>query len=144
MLAAPFLALVCVVAAAPGDEARAIRQVLDGQVEDWNREDLDAFLEGYWNSPRLVFLSNDGRSEGWDAVRLRYQKRYREGGKPMGKLAFEDLEIEPLGPGTAFARGRFRLAMPDGKAPTGLFTLVLRKFPEGWRIIHDHTSTGAP
>jgi hypothetical protein len=25
----------------------------------------------------------------------------------------------------------------------GIFTLVARRFPEGWRIIHDHTSTDA-
>jgi ketosteroid isomerase-like protein len=24
--------------------------------------------------------------------------------------------------------------------PAGVFTLVFRRFPEGWRVIHDHTS----
>jgi ketosteroid isomerase-like protein len=33
--------------------------------------------------------------------------------------------------------------MPDGKQPRGVFTLIFRKFPEGWRIIHDH-SCAAP
>jgi len=33
------------------------------------------------------------------------------------------------------------LTMPDDTHPGGLFTLVLRKRPEGWRIVHDHTSS---
>ena len=32
--------------------------------------------------------------------------------------------------------------MPDGKQPHGVFTLIFRKFPEGWRIVHDHTCSG--
>ncbi len=148
-LAAPLLVLAwsLVALAPPGDdqaEVVEIQQLLDRQVEDWNKEDLDAFLGAYWNSPKLVFQSNDTKAEGLDGVRERYRKRYRDGGKAMGRLAFEGLEIEPLGREAAFARGRFRLMMPDGKAPTGQFTLVLRKFPEGWRIVHDHTSTAAP
>ena len=58
----------------------------------------------------------------------------------MGQLAFSELEIEALGAESVFARGRFRLTMPDGSKPTGLFTIILRKFPDGWKIVHDHTS----
>ena len=57
----------------------------------------------------------------------------------MGQLAFENLEIEPVGPDFATARGRFRLKMKEDQ-PTGLFTLWLRKFPDGWKIVHDHSS----
>jgi hypothetical protein len=34
--------------------------------------------------------------------------------------------------------------MPDGAKPAGLFTVILRKLPEGWKIIHDHTSAEEP
>ena len=44
-----------------------------------------------------------------------------------------------LGPDAALVRGRFTLEMRNEK-PTRLFTLVFRRFPEGWRIVHDHTS----
>jgi ketosteroid isomerase-like protein len=50
------------------------------------------------------------------------------------------LRIEMLGPESAFVRGAWHLTMPDGKTPHGLFTLIFRKFPEGWKIVHDHTS----
>jgi beta-aspartyl-peptidase (threonine type) len=58
----------------------------------------------------------------------------------MGHLEFSGLRIEMLGPEAAFVRGEWHLTMPDGKAPHGLFTLIFRKFPEGWKIVHDHTS----
>jgi beta-aspartyl-peptidase (threonine type) len=59
----------------------------------------------------------------------------------MGKLAFTDLSVELLGADHALVKGRFRLTLKES-APTGIFTLILRKLPEGWRIIHDHTSNG--
>jgi len=122
------------------DEAKAIRALLDRQVEDWNRGDLDAFLGGYWRSPEVVFQSGGNRYDGWEAMRERYRKTYQGEGREMGRLEFRDLEVVPLGPDSAFARGQWRLTMSDGKTPGGLFTLILRKRPEGWRIVHDHTS----
>jgi len=58
----------------------------------------------------------------------------------MGKLDFPAMDVVTLGPDAALARGRWRLKMPDGKELTGMTTVVLRKRPEGWRIVHDHSS----
>lgn len=58
----------------------------------------------------------------------------------MGKLDFTNLRIEMLRPESAFVRGEFHLTMSDGKTPHGLFTLVFRKFPDGWKIVHDHSA----
>jgi beta-aspartyl-peptidase (threonine type) len=58
----------------------------------------------------------------------------------MGKLDFSNLKIEMLGPEAALVRGAWHLTMPEGKNPEGRFTLIFRKLPEGWKIIHDHTS----
>ena len=70
----------------------------------------------------------------------RYRAVYASPGHEMGKLEFSGLRIEMLGPDAAFVRGAWGLTMTDGKTPHGLFTLVFRKFPSGWKIIHDHTS----
>lgn len=122
------------------DESAAIRKMLDQQVADWNKSDLDGFANGYWHSQSLVFQSGTSRTEGWDGMRDRYRKSYQSDGKEMGHLDFKDIEITVLSPDSAFARGHWQLTMSDGKQPGGLFTLILRKFPEGWRIVHDHTS----
>ena len=119
----------------------AVEQVLLTQQDAWNRHDLDAFMAGYWNSPDLTFFSGDKEQHGWQATIDRYKARYASPGHEMGKLEFSNLRIESLGPEAAFVRGAWHLTMSDGKTPHGLFTLVFRKFPEGWKIIHDHTSS---
>ena len=118
-----------------------VRAVLNQQVADWNKGDLDGFLTGYWKSPKVVFMSGGQRFDGFEAMRDRYHRRYKAEGKAMGTLAFSELEVESLGPESVLARGRFRLTMPDGTNPTGLFTVIVRKFPDGWKIVHDHTSS---
>jgi ketosteroid isomerase-like protein len=124
-----------------GDEATAaIRAVLERQEADWNKGDLDAFLTGYWNSPRVVFQSGGDRYDGWGAMRERYRRRYKAEGKAMGRVSFSRIDIEPLGPEAALVRGTWRLSLPDGSHPGGLFTLIFRHFPDGWKIVHDHTS----
>jgi beta-aspartyl-peptidase (threonine type) len=49
------------------------------------------------------------------------------------------LQIETLSPKSAFVRGRWQL-VTDKEKLGGLFTLIFKKLPEGWRIVHDHTS----
>jgi beta-aspartyl-peptidase (threonine type) len=123
----------------PVDRA-AIRKVIEDQQAAWNRHDLEAFMAGYWNSPELTFFSGAHESKGWQAALDRYKKSYQSAGHEMGKLEFANLRIEILGPEAAFVRGEFHLTMSDGKTPQGLFTLVFRKFPEGWKIVHDHSA----
>lgn len=122
----------------------AIRQVLQSQVDAWNHHDLDGFMKGYWRSPDLTFFSGTTETKGWQPTLARYRKNYQAEGRSMGTLSFSDLQIEVLGPDAAFVRGRFQLVMPDEKQPRGVFTLVFRKFPEGWRIVHDHTCADQP
>jgi beta-aspartyl-peptidase (threonine type) len=122
------------------DETKAVRRVLDRQVYDWNHQDLESFLAGYWHSPELVFQTGADRINGWEAVRDRYRARYKGDGKQMGKLAFDGLEVFLLSGPSALARGRWQVTMTDGQSHSGVFTLIFRKVPEGWRIIHDHTS----
>jgi ketosteroid isomerase-like protein len=122
------------------DHKSAIEQVLHTQQDAWNRHDLDAFMTGYWNSPELTFFSGAKESKGWQATIDRYRATYTSAGKEMGHLEFSELRIEPLGPEGAFVRGVWQLTMSDGKTPHGRFTLILRKFSDGWKIIHDHTS----
>jgi beta-aspartyl-peptidase (threonine type) len=117
-----------------------IERVLQTQVQAWNRQDLEGFMAGYWNSPELTFFSGAHESKGWQAALDRYKKSYQGAGHEMGKLQFANLRVEMLSPEAAFVRGEFHLTMHDGKTPHGLFTLLLRKFPDGWKIVHDHSA----
>jgi beta-aspartyl-peptidase (threonine type) len=125
--------------AAQGPEA-AITKVMQAQVEAWNQHDLEGFMAGYWNSPELTFFSGATETKGWADTLERYRKHYQAPGTEMGKLEFSELRVEMLGPDAAFVRGKFQLTLSNGKQPHGLFTVVFRRFPEGWRIVHDHSS----
>ena len=89
-----------------------------------------------------TFFSGGTVTRGWQSTLERYRRRYQGEGKEMGTLVFADLAIQVLGPSVALARGEWRLKMSDGKELRGLFTVILRKQPEGWRIVHDHSSAG--
>ena len=122
---------------ASADE-RAIRDVLTTQQAAWNRGDIPTFLQGYWNSPDLTFAGSDGFVRGYDGLLQRYQKSYPNT-EAMGQLDFSGLEIRSLGADSAMVLGHWHLRRPIGDAG-GVFTLIFRRFPAGWRIIHDHTS----
>jgi ketosteroid isomerase-like protein len=117
-----------------------IRDLLSRQVDAWNRGDLEGFMAGYWKSPELSFYSGTSVTHGWEPTLKRYREKYQGQGKEMGKLDFFDLRVELLAPDAAFVRGHWQLQMKSGQQPSGIFTLILRKFRDGWRIIHDHTS----
>ena len=114
--------------------------MLTAQIDAWNRGDLDGYMAGYWKSPDLIFFSNATETRGWQPTLDRYRASYQAAGKQMGTLDFPEMNILPLGPEAAMVRGRWRLKMPDGKELTGMTSVIFRKLPEGWRIVHDHSS----
>jgi beta-aspartyl-peptidase (threonine type) len=116
----------------------AIQAVLDTQQQAWNRGNIPAFLTGYWHSPDLTFSGSNGIFRGWDAVMARYKKNYPDR-SAMGTLDFSNLEFRFLGPDAALVLGHWHLKREKDEVG-GVFTLVFQRFPEGWRIIHDHTS----
>jgi ketosteroid isomerase-like protein len=118
----------------------AVQQVLRLQQDAWNRHDLEGFMAGYWNSPELTFFSGAKMASGWQPTLDHYRKSYQSEGREMGTLEFSNLNIEALSPDAAFVRGAWRLTTSDRKTPHGLFTLIFRRFPDGWKIVHDHTS----
>ena len=119
-----------------------IRTVMDKQVEAWNSGDVEGFMQGYWNSPDMRFVSGDNVERGWQAALDRYKKSYDSKAK-MGFLTFKDLEINVLSKDSVVVLGSWNLDREvDGKKdnPHGKFTLIFRKFKAGWKIVHDHTS----
>ena len=135
------LSMACAAAPGPGaDAVKDVRAVMTAQIDAWNRGDLNGYMSGYWKSPDLVFFSNGTETRGWQATLDRYRTRYQGQGKQMGTLDLPEMDILTLGTESAMARGRWRLKMPDGKELTGMTSVIFRKFPEGWRIVHDHSS----
>lgn len=127
-------------------DEEAIRAAVQAQVDAWNRGDVPAFMQSYERSPETTFIgANIGK--GYEKILERYQKNYSTQAQ-MGTLTFKDLEVRLL-PGSckktefAVVTGRFHLERTQKGLATkddGIFSLVWRKGPDGWKIVLDHTS----
>jgi hypothetical protein len=119
-------------------DSLAIVKILHEQQEDWNRGDIDAFMQGYLKSDQLVFSGSSGPIYGWEATRNRYKKIYSDRQK-MGKLKFDILNIIGLSSTVIQLQGKFYLSRIIGDTQ-GYFTLNWIKVNNEWFIISDHTS----
>jgi ketosteroid isomerase-like protein len=139
MLRALILLLAVSVVFADSSE-QAIRRVLSDQVQAWNGCDIDAFMNGYEDSPNTVFIGKTVQ-RGYKAVRRRYHDQYSTPEK-MGELRFSDLSVNLLGADYASVTGAFHLrrSVAAGGNASGVFSLLFRRTAAGWKIILDHTS----
>ena len=152
--ALPFFALL-LIAIAPASHSQTaanaadeteIRAAIQAQTDAWNRADIPAFMQAYEDSPDTTFIGLTLR-KGYQPIRERYILNYTTP-QQMGKLTFNDLDIRLLPSGCgkseiALVTGKFHLertAKGDAKKDDGIFSLVWRKGPHGWKIILDHTS----
>jgi len=135
-------AFVCAAPEQRPNSVTEIQSILTAQQDAWNRGDIDGFMNGYARSASTVFVSEDEVRRGWETVRDRYRIRYSDRAK-MGALSFSDIEVTILSPDAAVVLGRWRLKRANDE-PHGRFTLIFKHVPEGWRIIHDHTSAAPP
>ena len=122
-----------------GEVTRALQE----GVEAWNAGNLPQFLNGYLDSPDLTYTSSGRVIRGFQTLQKRYQDTYGKDKQSMGRLRFDQIEVWPLGGDYALALGRWHLELAKAKTREtveGVFSLVLRKTPQGWKILHDHTS----
>lgn len=139
---APAAASACAPAFSEADRA-AVERVLADQATAWNRGDLEGYMGGYLRSPELVFTSGSKVRTGYDETIASYRKKYGDDRASMGTLAFTILRIDPVGRGGVVVLGRWDLSLVGGMFG-GVFSVVLERRPEGWLIVHDHTSSDPP
>lgn len=121
----------------------AVLAVLAGQVDAWNRGDLAGYMAGYARTDTLVFTSGGTVRRGWQATFDSYQRRYAGSASSMGRLRFDIEQIDNLGADGAIVLGTWTLE--SGAHPaTGIFSVALARTPDGWKVIHDHTSVATP
>jgi ketosteroid isomerase-like protein len=121
---------------------KEITSVLTRQQDAWNRGDIGGYMEGYWKSDSLLFTSGGNIRRGWNVAFAKYKASYGTREK-MGILKFSTLEVTLLGSNAASIFGHWEL-IRTGDHPEGVFTLILKRFNDGWKIIHDHTSSLQP
>lgn len=119
----------------------AILQVLADQQDAWNAGSLRGFMEGFARTDDLRFASGGQVRTGWTETLQAYERGYPSP-EAMGSLTFSDVDVKVLSDTWALVFGAWKLERSDDE-PSGLFTLLFEKRPEGWRVVHDHTSSAA-
>jgi len=116
----------------------SIQLIMGKQTAAWNRGDIPAFMEGYWKSDSLQFVGQSGVTYGWQKTLDNYKKHYPDTAN-MGQLTFDILEIKPLSKDYCYVLGKWFLKRSVGDVG-GHFTLLFKKFKDGWKIVADHSS----
>ena len=91
------------------------------------------------DEPLLVFLG-DTPIKGPDAVRAALETRAAQPGG-LGQMTYEWFETLQFDVNTTVVSGRVVMRR-EGRTDRGLFTRVLRRTEDGWRIVHDQLAWG--
>ena len=119
-------------------QEKEIRELLEKLRLDWNKGDITVYMQGYWKSDSLLFVGRSGPDYGWQKTLEGLQKRYPDKAA-MGYLTFDIKKIKMIDKKHAYVLGamNFKIEKDD---PKGYFTLIVKKFRDGWKVIVDHSS----
>jgi beta-aspartyl-peptidase (threonine type) len=138
------LVMLLAACARAADSEAEIRSLLIEQIQHsadaWNRGDLDAFVGDYAHDSTTTFMAAGHARRGFDFIRGNYAPRFAPGAQ-RDSLSFEELDARPLSPALALLTGRFILHRGGSVTASGPFTLVLERRSDGWKILHDHSSS---
>jgi ketosteroid isomerase-like protein len=115
-----------------------IRKLMNDQAAAWNRGDIPAFMNGYWESDSLMFIGKSGITRGWQQTLSNYKKGYPDTAA-MGKLTFSGIEVKRLSVQYFFVVGKWHLARSIGDVG-GYYTLLFKRIKKRWVIVADHSS----
>jgi uncharacterized protein (TIGR02246 family) len=119
-------------------QEKEIRALLEKQRSGWNEGDITAYMQGYWKSDSLIFVGQSGPDYGWQKTLDNYQKFYPNKAT-MGNLTFDIKQIRTIDKKHAFVLGAWNIKTEKGEQK-GYFTLIVKKFKDGWKVIVDHSS----
>ena len=126
------------VSAQSSKDKEAILNVLEQQRQDWNKGDVEKYMQGYWKSDSLLFVGKNGPTYGWQKTLDNYKKGYPDKAA-MGILTFGIKKVEFLAKDKAFVLGSWHLQREKDE-PKGYFTLLFKKIDGLWKVIVDHSS----
>jgi uncharacterized protein (TIGR02246 family) len=110
---------------------------------NWNRGDLDAFVDDYLPGDSTTFIGSRGIVRGPRAIRAGYAPLFAAGAV-RDSLSFVILDVDPVAPDVVNLIGQYTLARRvggrDSVTSRGPTSLLVRRVQGRWRIVHDHSS----
>jgi ketosteroid isomerase-like protein len=115
-----------------------INQAMQAQQDAWNRGDVEAFMQYYWNDDSLLFIGLKGPTYGWKTTLDNYKRGYDTPEK-MGVLTFHNHRIDSLSPDAANVFGEWKIERTT-ETIGGYYTLIWSRKDQQWKITQDHTN----
>lgn len=119
-------------------DKEAILALLEKQRGDWNKGDIEAYMDGYWKNDSLLFVGKSGPTYGWQKTLDNYKRGYPDK-SAMGFLTFGIKKVEKIAKDRVFVLGSWHLKREKDELK-GYFTLILRKIDGLWKVVVDHSS----
>jgi ketosteroid isomerase-like protein len=126
--------------AGAGNDERAVRDALEASRTEWNNGNFEGCMRVYWNSPDLTLWSGADTIRGYAQMLEYFRLGHMAPGREMGQIEFDNVFVDILAPDAALVRGAWRWKQSGQKAQYGVFTVLMRKFPDGWKTVHEHSS----
>lgn len=120
------------------NDKELILKLLETQRNDWNKGNIEAYMQGYAKTDSLLFVGKSGPNYGWQNTMNNYLRSYPDK-SAMGYLSFNIREVRMISDDYAFVLGAWHLKR-DKDEPSGYFTLILKKVSGEWRVVIDHSS----
>ena len=123
-----------------------VRATFDALLRAVEKQDVDAVMNFYWNSPQLLVFNNNGTvTRGWAQMKANLASLYPE--LKDVKIEARDVKVQLLGTDGALLSCLWTQAQEYKGTPetsAGRMTLLFRHAGAAWKIAHRHTSPEAP
>jgi hypothetical protein len=115
-------------------------QLVLAQEHAWNDGDLASFTKAYKDSPETLFIGRQ-LTRGYAQILADYKHNYPSK-DALGALSYTNLEAHPLDDKFTLVVGLYHLERNKkyGGNADGVFSLLLEKTDQGWKIILDNTA----
>jgi hypothetical protein len=117
----------------------AVQQALEGQVQAWNRGDLEKAMTFYWNSPEMLWISKKGLEKGYQEVLELFRKDFSDSSK-MGLYSYEPLHIEQLSPEAVFYVFSWKIELEGKQLMGGVSSQIWKNSGGSWVVASEHAS----
>jgi uncharacterized protein (TIGR02246 family) len=130
--------------ARPSLDPARLKEVLEAQfarsADAWNRGDLQAFMSDYAMDSSTTYVDGRRPRAGYAWIRDNYAPAFAPGAR-RDSLRIEEFAARPLGTTYALVTARYVLYRDGATTSSGPFTVVMEERTDGWKILHDHTSS---
>lgn len=125
-----------------GDPEKEVYDEVVKASDAWNRHDLDGYLDAFWRSDALVVVVEGEAVHGWNLLSKAFHGGYPNPSE-MGSLTLDRVQVQMLAVDLAEVLDWDTVTFPK-KKEFGTSTIVMKKLPEGWRVVLMHTSFVEP